>query len=215
MSRANVAATSIRSASLPDERELFRMRIENLNWENCVIFVPDSKTPEGRRLVPMSRRVFEILRKRCGTRNDGWVFPSKRSASGHLRSICNLFREARNEAGTCHHHQRDGTSSSRARVLEVTPPVRIPTYRVVGCFHQQEAQQQVVLFTDVPQALMTGAGVLAGNEAYWAKSGVSNCQKTSDPALYINSSMKARVTSSGIRVAACVSGPASSTGSAP
>ena len=47
----------------------------------------------------MSRRTFEILRRRCGTRNDGWVFPSKRSASGYLRSICNLFRQARIEAG--------------------------------------------------------------------------------------------------------------------
>ena len=27
------------------------------------------------------------------------MFPSKRSASGHLNSICNLFRQARNEAG--------------------------------------------------------------------------------------------------------------------
>jgi len=41
-------------------RELFRMRMENLDWKNRVIFVPDSKTSEGRRLVPMSRRVFEI-----------------------------------------------------------------------------------------------------------------------------------------------------------
>lgn len=47
----------------------------------------------------MSRRAFDILKKRCGTRTDGWVFPSKRSASGHLRSICRLFREARAEAG--------------------------------------------------------------------------------------------------------------------
>jgi hypothetical protein len=35
-------------------------RIENLDWESRVIFVPESKTPEGRRLVPMSRRVFEL-----------------------------------------------------------------------------------------------------------------------------------------------------------
>ncbi len=63
------------------------MRIENLDWENRVIFVPDSKTPEGRRLVPMSRRVFELLRARCGTQTEGWVFPSKRAASGHLCSI--------------------------------------------------------------------------------------------------------------------------------
>src|SRR5207302_4465298 len=58
------------------------MRIENLDWQNRVIFVPDSKTPEGRRLVPMSRRVFEIPSTRCGTRKDGWVFPSRRSAPG-------------------------------------------------------------------------------------------------------------------------------------
>lgn len=89
----------MRDTGMRNERELFRMRIENLDWQNRVIFVPDSKTAEGRRLVPMSGRVFEILRTRCDARQEGWVFPSKRSASGHLRSICNLFRKARNKAG--------------------------------------------------------------------------------------------------------------------
>jgi len=46
----------------------------------------------------MSRRVFEILRARCGPRIEGWVFPSKRSTSGYLRSIDRLFREARQQA---------------------------------------------------------------------------------------------------------------------
>ena len=91
--------TLMRDTGMRNERELFQMRIENLNWDNRTIFVPDSKTPEGRRLVPMSRRVLDILKRRCGTRRDGWVFPSKRSSSGHLRSICNLFRQARQEAG--------------------------------------------------------------------------------------------------------------------
>ena len=89
----------MRDTGMRNERELFRMRIENLDWQNRVIFVPDSKTAEGRRLVPMSGRVFEILRNRCDARQKGWVFPSKRSASGYLRSICNLFRKARNKAG--------------------------------------------------------------------------------------------------------------------
>jgi integrase len=89
----------MRDTGMRNERELFQMRIENLDWQNRVIFVPDSKTPEGRWLVPMSGRVLEILRNRCSARQDGWVFPSKRSASGHLRSICNLFRKARNKAG--------------------------------------------------------------------------------------------------------------------
>jgi len=89
----------MRDTGMRNERELFRMRVENLDWDNRVIFVPDSKTPEGRRLVPMSQRVSHILNERCGTRRDDWVFPSRRSASGHLRSICRLFREARTEAG--------------------------------------------------------------------------------------------------------------------
>ena len=38
------------------------------------------------------------MRKRCGTMNGGWTFPSNRSRSGHLMSICNLFRRARIEA---------------------------------------------------------------------------------------------------------------------
>lgn len=89
----------MRDTGMRNERELFQMRIENLDWNNRTIFVPDSKTPQGRRLVPMSRRVLEILKRRCGTSTEGWVFPSKRSGSGHLRSICNLFRQAREEAG--------------------------------------------------------------------------------------------------------------------
>jgi integrase len=89
----------MRDTGMRNQRELYRMRIENLDWENRVIFVPDSKTAEGRRLVPMSRRVIELLRARCGTRTEGWVFPSKRSASGHLRSIDRLFRQARQQAG--------------------------------------------------------------------------------------------------------------------
>ena len=62
---------------------------------NRMVSVPDSKTEEGWRRVPMSNRVFSILKERCGTRHEGWAFPSKRSASGHLTTIAALFREAR------------------------------------------------------------------------------------------------------------------------
>jgi integrase len=89
----------MRDTGMRNQRELYRMRIENLDWQNRVIFVPDSKTAEGRRLVPMSRRASDLLRARCGTRSEGWVFPSNRAASGHLRSIDRLFREAHRQAG--------------------------------------------------------------------------------------------------------------------
>jgi integrase len=84
----------MRDRGMRNQREVYRMRIENLDWQNRVIFVPDRKTAEGRRLVPMSRRASNLLRARCGTRSEGWVFPSNRAASGHLRSIDRLFREA-------------------------------------------------------------------------------------------------------------------------
>jgi len=45
----------MRDTGMRNERELFRMRIENLDWQNRLIFVPDSKTEEGRRLVPNER----------------------------------------------------------------------------------------------------------------------------------------------------------------
>src|SRR5215469_233606 len=89
----------MRDAGMRNQRELYRMRIENLDWENRLIFVPDSKTAEGRRLVPMSRRVFEILSERCGTKQEGWVFPSTRSASGHIRSIDRLSSPGTSEGG--------------------------------------------------------------------------------------------------------------------
>jgi integrase len=89
----------MRDTGMRNQRELYRMRIENLDFEQRLILVPDSKTPEGRRLVPMSRRVLEILRECCGARQEGWVFPSARAAAGHIRSIDRLFREARTKAG--------------------------------------------------------------------------------------------------------------------
>jgi integrase len=89
----------MRDTGMRNERELYRMGIENIDWNKQVIFVPDSKTPEGRRMVPMSDRILTRLRERCGSWRDGWVFPSKRSRSGHLTTMAKQFREARALAG--------------------------------------------------------------------------------------------------------------------
>jgi integrase len=89
----------MRDTGMRNERELYRTRIEHIDWINKFIFVPDSKTPSGRRRVPISDRVLAILGARCAGRNQGWVFPSKRSRSGHLTTVGKLFREARAKAG--------------------------------------------------------------------------------------------------------------------
>jgi integrase len=88
----------MRDTGMRNRKELFRMRIEDLDWNNRTIFVPDSKTPTGRRYIPMSERVLDLLMVRCGDRREGWVFPAK-SAAGHLTTVDKQFREARRAAG--------------------------------------------------------------------------------------------------------------------
>ena len=88
-----------RDTGMRNQRELYRIRMENLDWNNRIIFVPDSKTAGGRRMIPMSDRVSEVLRTRCGGRSEGWLFPSKRSKCGHLTDVGRRFRAARAKAG--------------------------------------------------------------------------------------------------------------------
>jgi len=49
------------------------MRTENLDWNNRIIFVPDSKTAAGRRMIPMSDGVYELLRVRAEGKGEGWL----------------------------------------------------------------------------------------------------------------------------------------------
>ena len=87
----------LRDTGMRPKKELFSMRIENLDWNNRVIFVPDSKTPTGRRYIPMSDRVVDLLMMRCAGKLEGWVFPAD-SAVGHLTTIDKQFRKARADA---------------------------------------------------------------------------------------------------------------------
>jgi integrase len=67
----------MRDTGMRNARELYRMRIENLDWNRRVIFNPNSKTKKGRRFIPTSNRVMTILPVRCADRKEGWVFPSR------------------------------------------------------------------------------------------------------------------------------------------
>jgi integrase len=78
--------------------ELYRVRIENLDWENRVIFVPDSKTPEGRRVVPMSRRVLELIAYTVWHKGGRLGVSVQAFCADHLCSIDRLFREALQQA---------------------------------------------------------------------------------------------------------------------
>ena len=79
--------------------EVFRIRVENINWSRRRIFNPHGKTRASRRQVPVSQRMLDFLLCRCAERNEGWLFPSPRASSGHLTTVARQFREARRKAG--------------------------------------------------------------------------------------------------------------------
>jgi integrase len=88
----------VRDTGMRNKKELFCARIEDIDWNDRVFFIRDSKTDNGRRFVPLSDRALERLKARCGERREGWIFPAF-SASGHLTTVDKKFRQARLEAG--------------------------------------------------------------------------------------------------------------------
>lgn len=81
----------------PDE--VFRIRVENIDWTRRLIFNPGGKTKAARRHVPISERMLDILMLRCSGKREGWLFPSRRAAGGHLTTVAKQFRDARSQAG--------------------------------------------------------------------------------------------------------------------
>ena len=79
--------------------EIFRIRVENLDFANKQVWNPYGKTAKARRFVPMSERMAGLLVVRCAGRKEGWVFPSKRSKSGHIETIAKGFQALRTRAG--------------------------------------------------------------------------------------------------------------------
>jgi integrase len=90
----------MRDTGMRNARELYRMRIENIYWNNRVIFNPNSKTKKGRRFIPMSDRVLDILLVRCAGRKEGWVFPSRHKGKHITCGLVNKqWVKARTKAG--------------------------------------------------------------------------------------------------------------------
>jgi integrase len=90
----------MRDTGMRNVRELYRLRIENIDVNNRVIFNPSSKTSKGRRFIPMSERVMDLLKARCAGRTEGWVFQSVRKGKHIGAALVNRqWVKARKSAG--------------------------------------------------------------------------------------------------------------------
>jgi integrase len=79
--------------------EVFRIRIENIDWSARTIFNPHGKTKKARRYLPISDRMLNLLMVRAAGAKEGWLFPSKKAKCGHLTTVAKQWREARKAAG--------------------------------------------------------------------------------------------------------------------
>jgi len=78
--------------------EVFRIRVENIDWQQRSIFNPHGKSKNSKRHLPISDRVFEVLTRRVAGREEGWLFLSN-SKCGHLTTVAGAFARARKKAG--------------------------------------------------------------------------------------------------------------------
>lgn len=85
--------TAMRSA------EMVSARFEHIDWENCRLYLPKAKA--GDRTQPMTKSLVEILRREREQRADreGWIFPSSRTATGHVNEFNGPFKRAVKAAG--------------------------------------------------------------------------------------------------------------------
>jgi len=67
----------MRDTGMRNARELYCMRVENVDFDAGTIFTPNSKTISGRRFIPMSSRVKQIIETRGVGRSEGWVWMSR------------------------------------------------------------------------------------------------------------------------------------------
>jgi integrase len=79
--------------------EILSIRIEHINLERQVIYIPEAKS--GAREQPITERLTTILKEYLKTiKNEQvWLFPSQQSESGHVMNIEKQFRRVVTDAG--------------------------------------------------------------------------------------------------------------------
>jgi integrase len=69
-------------------KELTPMRKEQVDLENAVVWIPDSKTPNGIAEVPHTDLAIEAFREQiCIAGSGPWLFPSDENPTGHQKTL--------------------------------------------------------------------------------------------------------------------------------
>jgi integrase len=81
-------------------KELLPMKKEQVDLANAVVWIPDSKTPNGISEVPLTKLALEAFRSQMSISGSGvLLFPSDRVSTTHLKSLKTVWRNTLRRAG--------------------------------------------------------------------------------------------------------------------
>lgn len=74
-------------------KELLPMKKDQVDLENAVVWIPDSKTPNGIAEVPLTKIAVGAFRDQIRIAGPGpWLFPSDENPSGHQKGLKTVWR---------------------------------------------------------------------------------------------------------------------------
>lgn len=97
----DIAAVILDTGLRPEE--VFRLRVENIDFAAGTIFNPFGKTKAARRKVTMTAEVLDILRRRVQRAKGPFVFPSKNSSNRQIGTVRKGHDRAVDRAGIKDH----------------------------------------------------------------------------------------------------------------
>jgi integrase len=90
----------IAETGLRVKKELLPMKKNQIDFFNEVLWIPDSKTPNGVAEIPLSKFALGAFRQQVAISGNGeFVFPSDLNTEGHLRSLRTAWRKALKRVG--------------------------------------------------------------------------------------------------------------------
>jgi integrase len=76
-------------------KELMLMKKDQVDLDNAVVWIPDSKTPNGVADVPLTELAVQAFRDQLSLAGKGpWLFPSDENPTGHQKTLKTVWRAA-------------------------------------------------------------------------------------------------------------------------
>ena len=107
----------IAETGLRVKKELLPMKKNQIDFLNEVLWIPDSKTPNGVAEIPLTKLALEAFQNQVAISGNGeFLFPSDLNQAGHLKSLRTAWRKALKRAEVSYFRLYDLRSTYATRL---------------------------------------------------------------------------------------------------